>query len=63
MPPLSLLPELPVREGRVEICVKGVWGAIFDMGWSALDAAITCRQLGFELEGMDVQSWSRDAII
>lgn len=39
------------KEGRVEICFQGVWGAVFDRHWSALDAAITCQQLGFDAAG------------
>ncbi len=40
-----------IREGRLEICYNGVWGAVFDTDWSALDAAVTCRQLGMETKG------------
>lgn len=50
--PSSLPSEFPVREGRVEICLQGVWGAIFDTNWSALDAAVTCRQLGLDSKGI-----------
>lgn len=45
----------PVREGRVEICFQGVWGSVFDTDWSALDAAITCQQLGFNAKGNILQ--------
>ena len=42
------------REGRVEICRSGIWGAVTDnldpiggSGWTFNDAAVVCRQLGF----------------
>ena len=41
-----------VREGRVEICYQGVWGAVSDTNWTAIDAAVTCQQLGFNPKGM-----------
>ena len=41
-------------EGRLEICFEGVWGAVFDPYWSALDAAVTCSQLGFETNGISL---------
>ena len=34
------------NEGRVELCVDGVWGSICDNGWDATDAHIVCTQLG-----------------
>ncbi|XP_041421096.1 T-cell differentiation antigen CD6 isoform X2 [Xenopus laevis] len=32
--------------GRVELLLDKVWGSICDDGWDALDAQVTCRQLG-----------------
>uniref|UniRef100_A0A803JCW1 T-cell differentiation antigen CD6 n=1 Tax=Xenopus tropicalis TaxID=8364 RepID=A0A803JCW1_XENTR len=32
--------------GRVELLLDEVWGSICDDGWDALDAQVTCRQLG-----------------
>ena len=40
------------REGRLEMCYRGVWGAISDNQWDNVDAAVACRQLGFEPSGM-----------
>ncbi len=37
--------------GRLEICFQGVWGAVYDANWTAVDAAVTCRELGFDPRG------------
>jgi len=38
-------------EGRVEVCLGGVWGSICLRGWNSFDAIVTCRQLGFSTQG------------
>ena len=37
------------REGRVEMCFNGVWGAVCANGWDDITANITCSQLGYSL--------------
>ena len=39
------------REGRVEICYNGVWGAVCADGWNEVNANIVCVQLGYSLPG------------
>lgn len=40
------------REGRVEVCVNGIWSAICDILWTYHDAIVTCRQLNMNTLGM-----------
>lgn len=39
-------------EGRVEICLNGVWGTICDLLWGENDARVVCGQLGFSNQGL-----------
>ena len=38
-------------QGRVEIFLSGVWGTVSHDGGSFPDAAVVCRQLGYNTRG------------
>ena len=38
-------------EGRVEICLLGVWGTICDDFWGLQDARVACKSLGYPYTG------------
>lgn len=40
--------EVPVGlSGTVQLCVDGVWTGVCGEGWSALEASVVCRELGY----------------
>ena len=38
-------------EGRVEICLDGVWSTFCDSYWNSATAEVVCRQLGYADSG------------
>ena len=35
------------QEGRVEVCINGLWASICDKSWDKTDAHIVCREMGY----------------
>ena len=38
-------------EGRVEVCLSSVWGAVCHYRFSTQEARVVCNQLGFQRAG------------
>jgi len=41
-------------EGRVEVCVNGLWGTVCHDSWTSVDAAAACKYFGYSTYGMFV---------
>ena len=43
---VRLLGERNHTEGRVEVCLEGLWSTVYANFWDARDANVVCQQLG-----------------
>ena len=43
------------KEGKVEVCIGGYWGAVCSNYWDSREATVVCKQLGFINSGIIAQ--------
>ena len=52
---IQLVGGQSTNEGRVDICINGVWGTVCDDYWDTSDARAVCRQLGLPYTGNKIK--------
>ena len=40
-----------ISNGRVEICLNGIWRSVCNISWDKTEADVLCTQLGYGTEG------------
>ena len=38
------------QDGKLEVCVDGIWGTVCSSGWITASAGVVCRQLGYDTD-------------
>jgi len=51
------------NEGRVEICIRGVWGSVCDHSWGSSNARVVCRALGLPYNAGNKMKFSHSLLI
>ena len=51
--PVRLLGGKTEHEGRLQVLIDGKWGTVCDYGWTIINAALVCHQLGLALNPID----------
>lgn len=49
---LRLMNGSDSTEGRLEVCIGGRWGTICDGNWGPPEAAVACKQLNLNSQGL-----------
>ena len=52
---IQLVGGQSTNEGRVDVCINGVWGTVCDDHWDTIDARVVCRQLGLPYTGNKIE--------
>ena len=55
---MKLAGNVSEHEGRVEVCLNGVWGTVCDDQWGASDAMVVCKELGLPAECKIMKCWT-----